>query len=306
MFLSDMKKIATALFLTVFFTGLGFCEDNLGRAVYAVYSENFNGLKYVDIGDTPWDPGSIDNVHIYAWGSYQDGFLSTATYSSFSERLDGNTYWQLKGFGAAYGGGANFISNPVRMIEYANGTYEFYARASTDDVLDIRIGMSSVYSAVGEKLMTLRSAGLTANGQWQKIVIPLATLGINELALYDGIIYPFLFSVPASVSASSALDLDCIVIKKASGGSFSATIKNVDSSDSTTPENITWGNDALGNRWYAAKQYIELNLDILPTYSSTVGTSSPVTIVNWGIQLYTEVKNSTPAYTGELTADDAY
>lgn len=300
-----MKK--SIFFLTIsllfLFTVNAFsAPDNLGRNVYSIFSENFNGVKIDWYVWQSSNPASLDNAKLYLFSGGGESapymYNPNPEYDSPLNSKDGNKYWRIRSSNAGKNGWSGMAvtmvdgSNNARfenMSAYENGTMEFWAKAPAmmpenntipNQALEIKVGVTGTGT---DRVVSLGQRGFIADNTWRKVVIPLnkATLGqtLNMSAIKNVLYMGF-------SHLTAFIEIDCVVWKKpTTGGTFTVNIKNIDGD--TPADKITWSDSALSNRWYAANQYLELDLDWLQND-------------NWGIQIYTDNKSAdaNPKYTG--------
>lgn len=307
-----MRKITAAALFLCLLSAHAFCEENIGRYIYSVFSENFNGVKisfdeWKGQGDREeaYDPASWDYAQHWP-ATYGTGGWYNVSEQTYSDRtapktgIDGNKYWQHDIFVPGSGRSAwtlvNFVDGTVspttptsrNMSAYSGGTLEFWARSSSASAGSLKVGFKA---ANANRVVTLASMGFTPNGTWQKIVINLNSL-YSSLTTVNA---PFLTVLEYVTSATGIIiDFDCIVWRKPSGGSLDVNVKNI--SDNSPATEIVWSHSALGKRWVAAEQYLELDLDVLPDDNE-----------QWGIQIYTDNTSATasPRYSGNLDSSMA-
>lgn len=303
--MNKVIRILSAAFMIFFSLSPVFADNNIGRNVYSVYTENFNGVKieYRDWTGQIDRPQVVDSADLDRGAFWPNKYgnasivVDELLYEEGEERIDGNKFWRaninINAASSSVWMPVNFV-NPLyngteerNMNAYIGGTLEFWIRSSSPQADHVRVGIVAEW---GNKVaMTYQL--FTPNGEWQKIVIPLSNLySINRVSA------PFILLADASYFTLSfpinlVIDIDNIVWKKASGaGSFNITIKNI--SDNEAAQEITWDQSVFGLGWRAANQYVELDLDSLPDD-------------NWGVQIYTDntSNEASPQYTGDMTPD---
>ncbi|MCL1971438.1 MAG: hypothetical protein FWG57_00390 [Endomicrobia bacterium] len=304
--MKNIIKFASIILLITFVFPLKvFSADNVGeRNVYAVYSENFNGIKIFGNAETP-APESFDNAKVFPW--YGPSFNDT-NYIIDDDQIEGRVHWTLNATSWAlwYGGAVTYVNGAsaartVDMSDYAGGTIEFYVKANTSSMFNLKVGFQVRKVGVdGNRMVGLTSFCSPSDvGAWKKVVINIDSL-VTAADDLENVLAPFLYvssngagdGPPYAFANGGIIKIDSIVWKKASGGSFNADLKNI--SDDTDATDITWDESALGQRWVASKQYLELDLDNMPDDS-------------WGIQIYTANTDdsASPKYTGTLSTEMA-
>ncbi|MCL2145079.1 MAG: hypothetical protein FWH43_06285 [Endomicrobia bacterium] len=296
-----MRKTLVILFM-VFAVPNIFAADNMGRNVYSIYTENFNGIKTDWWRWTGSPDNAVDNTVLNIWydgGDYVDVSDPPLEYASPLDSKDGNQYYRITSNGSAnasaYSGWCfTFVSGSSstkadayrNMYVYTGGTIEFWARSNTPAVEQYQVGFTMfVTYGSGDRTVSLGSRGFTANGQWQKVVIPLSLLNATITSIKN----PFLMTTNR---VTGVLDIDGIVWKMPGSGTFSVNIYNI--SDNSPASQVTWDPALIGQGWQAAQQYFELDLDSMPDD-------------NWAIQIYTHNTNASanPQFTGSMTSSMA-
>ncbi|MDR1941868.1 MAG: hypothetical protein LBQ47_06050, partial [Endomicrobium sp.] len=305
-----MKKIIFVLLLTMFLPIVSFAVQttNYGDPVYAIFSENFNGIK-VDL--QMWTGQSDraetvslndrDRAFVAPWAGGGDGInYSTLEYASVADSRDGNIYGRItttagngwSGFTILFKDSASGDGNNVApsMMEYSGGTLEFWARSSHAPSLNYQVG---IQTNSGDKLVTLGNLGFVANNTWQKLSIDL-TQWNSFLGAVGGPFHMITTNNPAT------FDFDAVVWRKPGNSvSYDVRLMDVATHQQSTMTYITWDNNSIGSQWKVANQYLELNLKSLPS-----GANSGM---NWGIQIFSNATaannpSASPAYSGSTVA----
>ncbi len=249
------KKIKIILSVSIYLFMLAVVSDNsfadnlADKYVYSLFNENFNGATqeagtvYDNIKYNVWNGGGNSRpvVDIVADSTAKEGnkYYSCAV-SSTTNGWSGFCYTFVTGSSNA----------ETRRDISAFSTLEFYIRPKTGDVSNIQVGVTDS----ADRTVSLSSLGVNNSSHtWQKCTINLTGLPSVNLT---NIKNTFLF-ITSNLTAT--FDLDSIVLKRSSSGSFDAVLKNISDSSSTTK--ITWNETVLGSSWTAANQYIELSLD---------------------------------------------
>ncbi|MDR2192146.1 MAG: hypothetical protein LBO62_04645 [Endomicrobium sp.] len=310
-----MKKLLFTLSALIFFIPFVFSaqSENIGRNIYAIYSENFNGVKIdwnlwtgqLNNGTATETAINISSDNAREWPDTWRGSGGVATYNivestySSTESKDGNKFLRhtitLRGLNASSAWDIIcFVDNndaPIsrNMSGYAGGKLEFWARSSSQDTQNLKIGIKANNA---NRLTTLGNAGFTADGFWHKISIDLNTLVGNNTTWLNYVSAPFVVVAEYYASADIIIDFDCIVWKKAGNAvSWDAKLMDVSTNQQSTSAEIKWTMpNGIPNGWKVADQYFELNLDCIPND-------------NWGIQIFSDTKssNANPKYTGTST-----
>ena len=314
-----MKKMTVFIIICLaFFTAgklLAGNTTNYGKNVYAIFSENFNGVKMslhewtgqmngASPTETP-DLTDRDRAEVYLWPSPPATQIQLSdpniTYTTLEDPQDGNEYWRIttSGGGNWWDGMSvtfvdSFSSETFRnMSDYAGGTIEFWARSSSVNATGYRIGITATS---GDKWINIGNIGFSPNGTWQKIRIELRDYTYLEakfaVVATENIKNAFLFFTN---NMNSYIDLDGIVWRKpGSAVSFDAILMDVGTTTPSSTSYLTWDENVLQTGWKAANQYVELSLDCIPGD-------------NWGVQVYTDCTaalnpSANPAYTGTMTS----
>ncbi|MDR1695632.1 MAG: hypothetical protein LBR69_03250 [Endomicrobium sp.] len=295
-----MKKILITLSLLIVSSTISFAADNIGRNVYSIYSENFNGVKINWLISPYYDQASLDNCMIWVgWGAAAAAVPAFVSTDALPGAFEGSYYWRLTstaGNGSYWGNGVQFVSGVgggspgnVNMSDYYGGTIEFYFRPDNLTICNnLSVGITDV-AASNDRLYTLSSLATSTIqlNEWNKAVIKLDGSRSITSTYLSSILYCFMYS--ASLTTVGTVDFDQIVWKKASGNmtnnSFSVTAKNI--SNDAVASSITWNSSEItaGDRWFAAEQYLQIDLDYLESD-------------NWKVLVYT---NDSAVYTGSET-----
>ncbi len=268
-----IQKILSTMI--IFFIGIvvvpSAFSSNIGRNVYGVFSETYNGAKY-NVAAT-----DDDAIALYIWNSTFSGSERTD-----SPVPDGSKYTRITvdSTSAGWGGmgySATNTSTYKNMSSYYNGYLKFYARSSNSAMLNYQFGIEMT---AGQVWLTLSSYGFVADGNWHEISIPLntstnASFTSANLAQVKQL---FLFrNGSATLTVGNAIDIDSIVWVKNSVGTFTPSLKR--RSDNVSVTTFTWnsGSTLSANAgWLASDQYITLDLDMY------------VTNKTWNVKIYTE------------------
>jgi len=271
------KTLSTVIvFLIGVFAVPSAFSSNIGRNVYGIYTETYNGAKY----DMP--ATDADSIHLYIWNG---NFIG-------SDRIDtpipeGSKYLRITVNGTSGGwDGLGFTPTNTGaykdMSSYYNGYLKFYARTSSSNaaIANYEIGIEVLSGQQVWK--TLTSLGFLADGNWHEISMPINTTTSAVLTSANLAQVKQMFMLRnggAALTIGHAIDIDNIVWVKSGTGSFTPSLKRI--SDDVAVTTITWnGSSAIsGNAgWTASDQYIELDLDM---YVSSPSTS-------WDVRIYTD------------------
>lgn len=241
---------------------------NIGRNVYGVLSETYNGAKYA-VPATDGDGVSMDVWNGFVITDRTDAPIPEGSkYNRFTVNA---TTWVGAGFACTNTGSYKDMSS------YYNGYLKFYARTSNSALANYEIGIEMT---AGQAWKTLTSLGFVADGNWHEISMPINTT-TNALLTSTNLAQVKLLLMfrnnTAPLTVGHAIDIDNIVWVKSGTGSFTPSLKRV--SDDVSVTTITWSSgSAVGSNagWVSSDQYIELDLDMYVT--NTV----------WDVRIYTE------------------
>ena len=197
-------------------------SSNIGRNVYGIYTETYNGAKY----DMP--ATDADSIHLYIWNG---NFIG-------SDRIDtpipeGSKYLRIT-VNSTNGGWDGLGYTPINtgaykdMSSYYNGYLKFYARTSNSAVTGYDCGIK-VGSTI-EVWLDLGAYGLVADGNWHEISIPLNTTTNSSLTAVNlaNVSQMFMLRNGAStLTVGHAIDIDNIVWVKSGTGSFTPSLKRI-------------------------------------------------------------------------------
>ena len=254
-FITTLLCIFTLLFATSFvFAG------NIGRAVYGVFTETYNGAHF---GVTSSDEDAVESQ---LWDNQSMGGETMndtpAEGESYSKLTNGTPHPEYEIW--KYGGGGYVSKNSNgyhNMSAYYGGNIKFYVRSSDSNMESMKVG---VKLAGIEILVPLSDLGFTANGQWHELTFPLTTTTNSNLTATNlaNTNILFLFNLPENnYVVGESICFDHIRWIKPGDGSFTATVKNVSDNQVATDDKITWNESCFRQSWIAAQQYIELDLD---------------------------------------------
>lgn len=268
-----MRIYRTLPTLIVFLIGLfavpSVFSSNIGRNVYGILSETYNGVQY--------NASTVDGASLAVWNNFviTDMTDTPQEGSKYNRFTINNTSWAGAG-----------ISSPTYnrdMSAYHNGYLKFYARSNNAQMANYEIGIEMT---AGQVWKTLTSLGFLADGNWHEISIPLnaTTNALLDSANLQQVKQLFMLrGGGATIFKDDAIDIDNIVWVKNATGSFTPRLKRVsdDVIVGTTSGNITWNEGSTtGNNegWTVADQYIELDLDMYVSGKDTL----------WNVRIHTE------------------
>lgn len=268
--------------------GAVFADNLADKHIYSFYTDNFNGAALDSFRDN-------DNVIMSIWGGGDSwpAIISTTTIVGEFKPKEGPYYYDCSLTGAA-GGWSGFCftfaklgydedENPINVATTKNisafSSLEFWIRPKTGDVSNIQVGITDT----ANKAVSLSSLGVdNSSHTWQKVTVPFSLLTGADLTSVKNV---FLFLTD---TITATFDLDGMVMRRSSEGSFDAVLKN--RSDDLPASKITWDQTVFGSSWTASNQYIDLSLDTLTNYS-------------WAIKIYTN--NGSASKSGLVATTDA-
>jgi len=242
------------MFTLLFATGFVFA-GNIGRAVYGVLTETYNGASTnASAGD--------DKIFIY-------GNILNDT-----DKIEGQ-YSNSIGIGAWLGvyfnSGGEWGMNPQNMTAYTGGRLYFSAKVPTTidittsgNVFKISDGVDKVVPFNSTNIKRIDNGAeildtkIKNDNAWHTYYIELDSFTGLQLANIT-----YLFVVGCSASNDAAILIDNVYWAKAKTEprSFTVTVKNLSDHQTTTDQIITWSQSCFRQSWIAANQYIELDLD---------------------------------------------
>jgi len=244
--------MATLLFATSFVFA-----DNIGRAVYGIYTETYNGAGFYQ------DEAGSQNITLWSqtWGI-------DANYTGDSN-CEGMKCCKIENQNTVI----YFVfSQPQNMSVYSNGRLYFklkypnelsttYASIKIQDVSgdrEIRFDSTAIKRIDGGG-----GTAITNDGNWHDYYVDLSSFPGLDL-MNKNIKCPLIVTNTLSNGTDFYL-IDNVYWTKAPNAtrSFNVTVKNISDNQVLTGDNekITWTQAAYRQSWTAAEQYIELDLD---------------------------------------------
>ena len=235
--------IVTLLFATeVIFAG------NIGRVVYGVLTETYNGASI----DNP----SAGADYVHNWGTPNassdriEGSLSTSV---------GSDWWFGVCFDSpqdmsAYDGGRLYFSAKVpTTIDINNVGNVFKVKDSTERMVYFNSDDIKRIDTGSEILGTK----ISNDNQWHTYYIDLSSFTSLDLTNIS-----YLFIV-GNTTNNNTLLIDNVYWTKTSSvtRAFNVTVKNRSDNQVPADDKITWTQSAYRQSWIVAEQYIELDLD---------------------------------------------
>ncbi len=257
------------LFITAFLFIPCVFASNIGRNVYGVFSETYNGAKYgVQATDDDAVGLNVLNANL------------TLTEETDSPRIEGSKYLRITTV-TTKASGINFsctnTSGYKNMSSYHEGYLKFYARASAGvNMSKYSVGLKT---GAAEVVIPFTAISFTADGTWKEVSIRLSTSTNASFtsANMANITQLFLIKYSNGHTKNITIDIDNVVWVKNTAGSFTPSLKRISNDVSVTT--ITWNNNSLISNnagWTASDQYIELDLDMY------------VTNKVWNVRIFTE------------------
>lgn len=257
-FITILLCLVTLLFATEFtFAG------NVGRAVYGIFTENYNGVHF-DAPASDEDSVGMDKMRNMECYSKSNTKTDVA--------LEGTNWWQFKVYDTWEGWAAIAIQatntgSTKDMSEYYGGKIKFLARTTDSDMGYFKVGIK-LKDSNGTQYEIAKAmnefSGFVADGKWHEYTFDLSTdtnVNLTQTNL-ERTMYLFLFlGGDLTKTLNKTIDIDYIRWFKSGEGSFNVTVKNRSDNQVATDEIITWSQSAYRQSWTAAEQYIELDLD---------------------------------------------
>jgi hypothetical protein len=311
----NFKKFLSLLFVMLLgMSTFAFAEgeSNIGRGVYSIYSDTFNGAHFygTDVPDTDYD--GMKEHHWNQKISVRNGTSNVQEgikYSIYNIPSNLND-WDVIAYACVRGkNGTSDTIDPRNMSQYMNedsqssnqGKIKFLARSSKTSAKNAYVGFQcrrTESGSVKDVLVykTLGSLGFETDGTWQEVTIPIdkktsysvkvgqagATTKTIDSSYLEKVIAYFIFQPITLSDKGDLLDIDNIRwIKYDAGTDFSVVVKKVSDNqpvaDQTAP--ISFSEDSFGMGWTVADQYLELDIDgEIPTNNWTVRFCSSNTI----------------------------
>jgi len=256
--------VFTLLFATEFiFAG------NIGRTVYGVYTETYNGVGLYD------DSAGNDKVTFYSdtW-NIEANYTIDKFEGIKSLQVSSSTYVCFVFFNgaqnmSAYEGGKIYFSLkcPIEISTDSAGI----KIEDTSGAKEIKFNSSLI------KRVNSTETGIDNNGTWHTYYIELSNF-VNLGLDLNNITCPLILT-NTTIGNDNFYLIDNVYWTKASSATraFNVTVKNI--SDNEECDDITWAQSAYRKSWIAAEQYIELDLDQEST--------------NWTVNIYLNNSSST-------------
>lgn len=251
-FIIVLLYIVTLLFATGFaFAG------NIGRAVYGIYSETYNGAGFYQ------DEAGSENIVLWSedWGWGID-----ANYTEDSN-CEGRKCCKIENKNTVI----YFVfSQPQNMSIYQNG--RLYFKLKYPNELSTTYASIKIQDVSGDREIRFDSTAIkridggggtavTNDGNWHDYYVELSSFPGLDL-MNKNIKCPLIVTNTLSNGTDFYL-IDNVYWTKAPNAtrSFNVTVKNISDNQVATDEIITWSQSAYRQSWTAAEQYIELDLD---------------------------------------------
>lgn len=269
--MKDIKIFIILLISTLFFSFSSVYAVNIGRSVYGVLTETYNGVAFDAAAS------NADSVQMQFWS----GTMGSADITS--NVPEGSKFVRFTLGTQGWAGGGIVAKNTAGykdMSSYYGGKIKFLAKVSDTKALNFKVGLKMNGSDC--LVATLGQLGLTANNTWKELSINLTSATNSNITADNLSKTNILFQFAQDVDVVSGLEIDIDNVRwvKSSGASFNATLKNIDGD--TSASQITWSQDVFRTSWKAANQYINIDLD------TDVGQT-------WSMRIYTDNKASDKA-----------
>jgi len=259
---------------------------NIGgvNQVYGIYSETFTGTH-----SESNNPPDTDGVHLGAYAADGTNYPQITSETDFPVPVEGKYYTKVfktplctNTVNSIYimFGSTSTGQQQTDMSAYTHGKVSFWLINDTTVQFQIQWGPTPGAKYAFKNISTMHSA-------WTFCSYNLDSISTIGGAMdYKHITVPFDMQFNQN-NSTGTFCYDNVVWSSATVDNIDLSLKNI--SDNVSITTISWSNlDSVfnsSNPWKAADQYIECNLSYA---SSTV----------WGIQIYTDNANATPAYTG--------
>ncbi len=254
------KKSFIIISIFMLFTASNVFASNIGRAVYGVLTETYNGVAI--------NNSSAGADYANNWGSPQassdriEGASSTSVGSQWWFGVTFNTAQNM----SAYSGGRMYFSAKVPTAVIPSNSSNVIKVSDGNDK-SLRFDSTNIKRI--DNGNTILGTGIVNDNDWHTYYIDLSSFsGLN----FSNITYLFIVGTTAN---NNTLLIDNVYWTKSSSSqrSFDVKIKKVsDNSELSSTSPITWNDSSFRQSWEVAEQYLELDLD----YETTN---------NWNIQI---------------------
>ena len=241
------------MFTVLFATSFVFA-GNIGRAVYGVYTETYNGVGlYMDSAGT--DKVLFDS---YNW-NFDANYTDDKFEGTKSLKVNNDTYASFY-----------FSSKPQNMYAYTGGRI-YFSLKYPDEVAKDK-GFIKIEDTTSQKAICFDSdlivriddgheqlgTSIENDGAWHTYYIALSSFTGLDL---NNINCPLIVS--SSLSSGDFFLMDNVYWTKAQNEprAFNVTVKNISNNQTPADDKITWTQAAYRQSWTVAEQYIELDLD---------------------------------------------
>ena len=255
----NFKRFISGLFVMLFGTTTVVFASHIGRNIYGIYTETYNGVGIED--------SSAGNDFINVWAGGPNGDNTADKIEGLKSYQFGQHGWASFAFGSnqnmsAYSGGSIYFSAKI-----PTGTVVSNIKVKIKDSAERTVVLSdSVVKRVGSS-----STGAVADDAWHTYYIALSDF--QNLSL-TSISCPFIFVN----DDSKTVLIDNVYWKKGSFDRpvFSVVRKKVSDNTEVTEQTISFSADVFEEKgWAVADQYFEIDID--------GEMSNP----NWTIRLFT-------------------
>ena len=254
------KSLILSLFLCLMVSSI--YASNIGRDIYGIYTETYNGVAK----DYDADASSSGSDFMNFWPEKGAG-------NTEETKIEGKMSVKIVG--------GSWLTCQFRTAQSFSGYERIYFSAKFPNGGDrskafIKLKDSSERSLQFDSSAIQRvdggsGTGIVADGSWHTYYIPLSA--------FSGLTISSL-SCPLILSSSSngpTFYIDNVYFTKSSFGvgTLSVTLKKISSNTTDSDGNITWSASSFRQGWIAAEQYVELD------WQQQVPSN------NWYIQVYT-------------------
>lgn len=283
-FITTLLCLFTLLFATNFVLA-----GNIGRTVYGVLTETYNGTS---------TSASAGNDRIY---------IAEAPGMNTNDKIEGKKSYSIGSsyyIGVWFSSNGGWGSNPQDMSAYIGGRLYFSAKVPTTVNINNTGNVLKVEDATSAKIVYFNSDNIkridngssilgtkiSNDNQWHTYYVELDSFIDSNSNNIDFTNIKYLFVIASPINNNTVL-VDNVYWTKTPNATraFNVTVKNVSDNQVLTGENekITWSQSCFRQSWTAAEQYIELDLDQEST--------------NWYVKIY--VNNSSDTRKGLYCVD---
>lgn len=263
-------KIKSIIFLVlpVLLMASSVFGSNIGRSIYGVYTETYNGVGIDD------PSAGTDRVTIDAGGTVNGNYES--------DFVEGTKSFMFgKGGWIAF----RFVNGNQNMNDYSNGRIYFSAKipsSGSPSAVNIKVKDTAERSLPFDSTSIKRvdnpsSTGVTNDGAWHTYYVSLSAFpSLDPSKISCPIIFEFTQNFSNSNNVYGFVD-NVYWTKSSFETGFSVKLKNISDNQVVTNGQIRWNSSAFRKSWTAAEQYIELDWGQIADGE-----------FNWYVQIYTD------------------